>query len=342
MSRTPARKGAEDLRREVEAGQRTAFYLLHGDEDFERDATATWLIEKLAPPAAREFNLEVFHGDQLPLERFLDVYYSYPMFTSHRLVVIRGCDHLNADLCRNLEAVIDRPAETTVLVCYGGKVDLRRRFFQQLGKKGRAAEFKPPFDNQLPQWIGQYAQRRGLRMDSEAVERLRLGAGPGLRELAGEIEKLALYGGEGARVTAEMVDQVVGSHAQGDVFALTHAIGQRQAAKAARLLRSLLQQGEEPGRILWMIHRHFQLLLKAQELMRQRAPREELASRLGVAPFFLERYLDQARACRPAQLWEGVGALLWADDQLKSRAHRQEQALLELLLWRLCGLTKAG
>ncbi|MCC7264473.1 MAG: DNA polymerase III subunit delta [Candidatus Latescibacteria bacterium] len=342
MSRPSARKGAEDLRQEVEAGTRAAFYLLHGDEDYERDALAAWLIGKMAPPAAREFNLEVFHGDQFPVDRFLDVYYSYPMFTSHRLVVIRGCEQLNAECCRSLEAVVDRPAETTVLVAYGGKVDLRRRFFQQLGKKGRAAEFRPPFDNQLPQWIGQHAQRRGLRMDAEAIERLRQAAGPGLRELAGEIEKLALFAGEGARITADLVDHVVGSHPQGDIFALTHAIGQRQPGKAANLLRSLLGQGEEPGRMLWMIHRHFQLLLKAQELMRQRVPREELASRLGVAPFFLDRYLEQARTCRTAHLWDGMGALLWADDQLKSRAHRQEEALLELLLWRLCGLAKAG
>lgn len=342
MNRPRARKGPEELRREVEAGVRAPFYLLYGEEDYERDATAAWLLEKLAPPAAREFNLEVFHADQFPLDRFLDLYYAYPLFASHRLVVIRACEQLNADLCRSLEGVVEKPAETTLLIAVGAKVDLRRRFFQQLGKKGRAAEFRPPFDNQLPQWILRLAGQRGLKMDAEAVERLRQGAGPGLRELAGEIEKLALFAGEGARITGQLVDQVVGGHPQGDIFALTHAIGQRQHARAAKLLRSLFDQGEEPGRMLWMIHRHFQLLLKAQELMRQRVPKEELAGKLGVAPFFLDRYLDQARACLNSQLWEGMGALLWADDQLKSKAHRQEKALLELLLCRLCARSKAG
>lgn len=342
MNRPAARKGPEELRREVESGVRMPFYLLHGEEDYERDATTAWLVEKLAPQAAREFNLEVFHADPFPLDRFLDLYYSYPMFASHRLVVIKGCEQLNADLCRSLEKVVEKPVETTLLVAVGAKVDQRRRFFQQLGKKGRVAEFRPPFDNQLPQWILRHAGQRGLKMDAEAVERLRQSAGPGLRELAGEIEKIVLFAGEGARITAQLVDQVVGGHAQADIFALTHAIGQRQHSRAAQLLRSLLDQGEEPGRMLWMIHRHFQLLLKAQELMRQRVPKEEMAAKLGVAPFFLDRYLDQARAGRPSQLWEGMGALLWADDQLKSKAHRQEEALLELLLWRLCALPKAG
>lgn len=342
MNRPASRKRPEELRREVESGVRVPFYLLHGEEDYERDATAAWLVEKLAPVAAREFNLEAFHADQFPLDRFLDLYYSYPMFASHRLVVIKNCEQLNADLCRHLEAVVEKPAETTLLVAVGGKVDLRRRFFQQLGKKGRAAEFRPPFDNQLPQWILHHAGQRGLKMDAEAVERLHQGVGPGLRELAGEIEKMALFAGEGARITGQLVDLVVGGHPQGDIFALTHAIGQHQHARAAKLMRSLFDQGEEPGRMLWMIHRHFQLLLRAQELMRQRIPKEEMAGKLGVAPFFLERYLDQARACRSSQLWEGMGALLWADDQLKSKAHRQEEALFELLLWRLCAPPKAG
>jgi DNA polymerase-3 subunit delta len=342
VKRAAARKGPEELRRQVEAGARAPFYLLHGEEDYERDGMATWLVEKLAPAAAREFNVEVFHADQFPLDRFLDLYYAYPMFASHRLVVIKGGEQLNAEQCRGLEVVVEKPAETTFLLVVGAKVDLRRRFFQQLGKQGRAAEFRPPFDNQLPQWIQRRADQRGLKLDAEAVERLRQGAGPGLRELAGELEKLALYAGEGARITAQMVDQIVGGHSQGDIFALTHAIGQRQHASALRLLRSLLEQGEEPGRMLWMIHRHFQLLLKAQELMRQRVPREEMAGKLGVVPFFLDRYLDQARACRSAQLWEGMGALLWADDQLKGKAHRLEEALFELLLWRLCAPAKTG
>ena len=342
MTRPATRKGPEELRREVEGGAKVTFYLLHGEEDYEREATSTWLVDKLAPETAREFNLEVFHADQFSLERFLDLYYSYPMLAAHRLVVIKGCQQLTADHCRSLETVVDKPAETTVLVAIGAKVDLRRRFFQQLAKKGRAAEFRPPFDNQLPQWIQRHATQRGLKLDGEAVERLRRGAGPGLRELAGELEKLSLYAGEGTKITGELVDLVVGGQPQGDIFALTHAIGMRQRAKAGQLLRSLLDQGEEPSRVLWMIHRHFQLLLKAQDLMRQRLSKEELAGKIGISPFFLDRYLEQARVCQPIQLWEGMGALLWADDKLKSTAHRQGEALLELLVWRLCIVPKVG
>jgi len=344
VNRPAGRKGPEELRREVEAGRRFPFYLLHGEEDFERDAACAWLMEALAPQAAREFNVEVFHGDEFDLEKCLELYCAYPLLASHRLLLIKGAEHLAAEQCRRLEPLVEAPAETAVLVVVGDKVDMRRKFFQQLAKKGRAAEFRPPFDNQLPQWIQRQAEQRGLRLDAEAVDRLRLGVGSSLRELAGELEKLALFAGEGQRITGQLVDQVVGGGRAGTIFNLTDAIGQQDHPRAAQLLRALLEQGEEPGRIAWMINRHFQLLLKARDLAQQRLPREQLAGRLGISAFFLNAYLEQARRWPAQGLWEGLGALRWADDQLKSRGRRQERAILELLLCRLCAprLIKAG
>lgn len=336
MNRAAVRKGPEELRREVEAGRRVPFYLLHGEEDFERDAACAWLAAALAPEAAREFNVEIFRGDEFALEKFLEIYQAYPLLASHRLLVLKGAEHLTGDQCRRLESLVEAPAETAVLVVVGAKVDMRRKFFQQLAKKGRVAEFRPPFETQLPQWIQRQATQRGLRLDAEALDRLRRGAGANLRELAGELDKLALFAGEGQQITGQLVDQVVGGGRAGSIFKLADAIGQRQHSSAARLLRALLDQGEEPGRILWMINRHFQLLLKAHSLVQQRLPREQLAGRLGISGYFVNEYLEQARHWPALGLWEGLGALCWADDQLKSQGRRQERAILELLLCRLC------
>ena len=55
----------EALKIEVKEGQRVPFYLLHGDEEFDRDETCDWLIAALQPNAAMEFNIDVFRGDDL-------------------------------------------------------------------------------------------------------------------------------------------------------------------------------------------------------------------------------------------------------------------------------------
>ena len=338
MSKSQTRRkwSAADLRKELDNGKRSPFYFLYGDEDFERDTTCTWLKEALAPTVAPEFNVDVFHGDTFVLEDFLKIYQSYPMMAPHRLVVLRGCEKFSIGTCKELESVVESPADTTLLIAVGGKVDKRRKFFEQLARKGRAVEFRVPYDNQLPQWIQGYASRQALRIDPDAADLLRLYVGSNLRELAGEIDKLGTFVGEERRITRDDVEQVVGVSRSTSIFDFTDAIGCQNHSKALELLHRLIEEGEESGRILAMICRHFRLLLKARTLLKSSLPREQLAAQLGVAPFFLQAYLDQARHYPLRSLWDGLGALLEADVHLKSKGRKQERVIMDLLVHRLC------
>ena len=85
-----------------------------------------------------------------------------------------------------------------------------------------------------------------------------------------------------------------------------------------------------------MITRHFQLLLKAKMLMGKSLPRDKMAAELGVAPFFLSGYLEQAQRRSASWLWVGLSALREADWCLKSQGRRQEHLVLELLVAKLC------
>ena len=84
------------------------------------------------------------------------------------------------------------------------------------------------------------------------------------------------------------------------------------------MLHSLLSQGEEPHRIIPLLTRHLQLLLRTQQLEKQRLARDEMARGLGVAPFFVDSYRKQARASAGATRWRGLMALRRADELLKT------------------------
>jgi len=335
-SRSRGGFGVDALRGEVEGGKRFPFYLLHGEEDFERDAACSWLMEVLAPDQAWDFNVDVFNGDDLDFRDVLSVYASYPMIASHRLVVLKACEKLSGEICKGLEGTVQSPVDTTALIAVGGKVDMRRSFFQGLAEKGRAVEFRVPYDNQVPQWIQRHARRRELAVEPEAVDLLRLYVGTNLRELASEIDKLSTFVGEGGRITREAVEQVVGASRSTSIFEFTDAIGVRDRRKALEFLHRLLDQGEQPARAVAMIARHFHLLLAAQRLMEQSLPRDRMAGQLGISPYFLKSYLDQARRYPGPELWTGLGALLEADSRLKSLGRRQERLVMDLLIQRLC------
>ena len=338
MSKSRARRGigVEELRREIESGKRVPFYLLHGEEEFERDETCAWLADLLTPDQARDFNVDVFRGDDLVLQDILQVYASYPMMASQRLVLLRGCEKLSTEVCRGLEGIVEAPLESTFFIAVGGKIDLRRKFFQQLAKQGREIEFRVPFDNQIPQWIQRHVRKQGLAIEPEAVDLLCLYVGGNLRELAGEIEKLSVFVGEGEKITHQAVERVVGASRSTSIFEFTDAIGARNHPKSLLLLQRLLEQGEEPVRAISMIYRHFQLLLKAQTLVGKSLSRDGMAGQLGVSPYFLNSYLNQARRYPRGSLWAGLGALLEADLRLKSQGRRQEPLVMDLLVQRLC------
>ena len=338
MNRKRSRSGpaVADLRRAVEAGERVPFYLLYGEEEYERDATAAWLSQALAPDAAPDFNIDVFHGDTVVPEDFHKAYDAYPMMAGHRLVLLRACEKLAAAALEALADAVAAPAATTVVIAVGGKVDMRRKFFAQCARQGRAVEFRPPYDNELPQWVQRHSTSQGLKLDAEAADLLRLYVGANLRELAGEIAKLATYAGAEKNITRHAVERVVGLSRSTSIFELTDAIGHRDHPRSLALLHQLIEQGEDHGRTIAMMCRHFRLLLRAQNLLGAVLPRAELASRLGVAPFFLKTYLDQASRYPSEQLWDGLGALLEADSRLKSQSRRQGSGIMDLLLYRLC------
>lgn len=335
----------EQLQADVARGERPLFVLLHGEEEYERDVACRWLVEQLTPAQAPEFNVDAFRGEEMTLDAvpaLVGVYCSYPVLAPHRLVILRDPERLSAEACKALELLTDRPADSTVLLVAGGKVDLRRRFFRDLAAKGRAVEFRPPYDNQISAWLVRCARQQGLAIDADAADLLHACVGNHLRELAGELAKLSLLAGETRRITRRTVEVATGGARLAGIFQLTDALGRRDGRRALALVRQLLAQGEEAPRVVAMALRHFQLLGRAQALLPLRPAPEQMAKSLGVSLHFLPGYLEQARALTAAAVLACLGALLEADSRLKSLGRRQEPLVLELLVARVAGMPVAA
>lgn len=330
----------DELMAEIAGGDIRSFYLLHGDEEYEREALLAVMIEALAPDQARDFNVDTIRAERFELLDFLQLYEAYPMMAQTRLVILRDVQDLTADQCRSLERVLETPAETSRLLVVGQKLDMRRKLFRELARQGRAVEFKPPYENQVPQWIQRYAKREGIQIEAQAIQLLSQYVGAKPRELASEIEKLVSFAG--MPITVAAVEQVAGITRGASVFDLADAVGKGQGELAQQLMHRFLSQGEEPTRAVAMIARHFRLLLKARGLLKHSVSGEEMASQLGVAPFFLAGYLEQAKSRPTAWLWAGMSALKEADWRLKSQGRRSERLVLDLLIARLSTVPQKG
>jgi DNA polymerase-3 subunit delta len=190
----------------------------------------------------------------------------------------------------------------------------------------------------VPQWIRRHAKYKGVEIEAAAIDMLRLYIGNSPRELVGELDKLVTYVGVGKPIGRQAVEEVTAASRQVNVFELAEAVGQRNAPLAQTLLNYYLDQGEEPARAIAMVVRHYNLLLRTQMHLQRGESKEGLSRALGISPFFMTAYMDQARAYSQGNLWGSLALLRRADWQLRSLGRRQERALMDVLIVQLCTL----
>ena len=339
MARKSEQEGESTLRAELDSGRKRSYYLLHGEEDFARDHATDHLVSKLTPDQAPDFNLDRFYADALNLEEVTQAYYSYPMMSDRRVIVLKRCERLSPAQCKEFEVVLDTPAESSILIAVGAKIDMRRRFFAQMSRQGFAARFRVPYENQVRPWLMRFAGDQGIGLDTEAADLLVLYNGPNLRDLATELDKIAI---NDKNISRQDVERSVSRRRETSVFELTDQIGTRNYRRSSQLLRSFLRGGSEVSFALAMIQRHFQLLLNTKELIARRRSQAQLASELGISPYFVGKYVAQERNFSRNQLWNGLSAMLAADVQLKSKGRHFEALVLDLLVHKLCSGNGSG
>lgn len=319
----------------IRKGDFSPLYAFYGPEDLEKKEVLKTLIDAVVEPATRTFNLDVLHAENLEAADAVNRAAAFPMMAARRMVVIKRVDRLPESAATQLLPLIRTPSETTVLVLTAQTFDARKKLFAGLRKSAVCVEFKQPYESEIPDWIRRRVEAAGKRIEPEAVHLLHMGVGAHPQDLANELEKLAIHLSDRKTITRDDVARVAGAFRGATVFELADAVGRGQSGPALASLKRLLEQGEHPVSIVAMLIRHIGILRKARWLEGLRLPRTELAGRLKVPPFFLSGYMNQAARFDDQALWDTYGALLDADDRLKSHS-RTPFVTLSRLIYDLC------
>ncbi len=330
-----------DLARAAREHQLPPLVCLHGSETYLLQRAFEQVREATVPEDARDFNYQQFDGKEVDPGRLLDEAQTLPVFAPRRMIVVHNAHKLSASTQEAFLPYLQDPAPETLLLLIGEKIDGRRKFFQHLRKKGMVVEFKPLYENQLPGFIRQEAQRLDLEFTEDGMRTFCRRVGTGLQEIVGELLKLQNYLGGAGIVDSQEVLALVSDSRQDSIFDLTNALGTGNTARALALLRRMLDEGEPPLRILTMIVRHYRQLRKTADALKQGLPKKEMARHVGINPYFLDGLVKQARE-NPVRYKNVMEACLATDLALKSSGAHPE-ALMERLLYDLAGYRqKAG
>ncbi len=196
--------------------------------------------------------------------------------------------------------------------------------------KAKLEKFPKLSEAQAVSWLVAEAKQRGGAITRPAAERLVFACQGDSWRMSTELDKLLAYG-SGKTIVPEMVDTMVTSPFESNVFALTDAVGQRQSAKAVALLHRELLAGTHPLMLIATLASHIRNLMMVQAASDGQSTPAAIAKRTNIHPYVVQKSLAQVQRFSPDELKSWHHHLADMDITLKS-TRLDAETLFDLLL----------
>lgn len=321
-------------------------YLLHGEESYYIDVIANYIENNVLAESERAFNQTVLYGKDAPVNVILNNAKRFPMMAERQVVIVREAQDI-PDLQKESGAKLmldycERPVPSTVLVlCHKHKtIDKRRQFGQRVEKLVTSAAFKKPSENELREFVKEYAKDCARPVDEDAVHVLAELVGNDLSRLANEFDKLNISTPPGQPISAAEVLGQVGVSREYNIFELQKAMIKGDTVQAARIVQ-YFEGNTKKNPVILVVAFLFSFYSKL--LAASVAPtRSEsgLASALKISPYAAREYNAALRHYSTDKLVENISLLRQADLRLKGVGvgDMAEGEILKELVFRLMPL----
>ena len=294
-------------------------YFLTGDEPYFIDMISDTIENEALDEADRAFNQIVLYGRDVDVETIANHARSFPMMGERMVVIVKEAQDVKN--LEEFEKYLDTIPETTLLVfAYKyKKFDKRKTLAKKIDKKGVWFESKKLYDSNIPGWIQNYLKGEGYSITPKATQMLADYLGTDLHKIANELKKLIIALPKKKSIDDADVERNIGISKDYNGFELQNAIGSRDVLKANRIVNYFGDNGKDNPLLVTVItlYGYFTKLIKLHTT--QDKSQGNLASVLGVNPFFVKDYLTAARNYPPATCIRCISILREFD--LKSKGY---------------------
>lgn len=335
---------ARDFFKSLKSDPIAPIYYLHGAESYLLDRAIQAILTAVAPAGLNDFNINTFHARGTTGDQIRSAAEMLPMFVPKRVVIVRDLQEIALSELEALDTYFENPNPTTCLILHARTAEKTLNGNAGIVRKMRKAavigEFKAFYENEAGAFIAKQAAARKLRLPNDVQTFLLEAVGTDLAHLDGALEKLDLYVGaspDGQIRQVELADAqaVIAQTRVHTVFNLTDALGSRDYEQALKILDAMLIAGDAPLMITAMVTRHFRVLAKLGDPSLRSIPARDIATAVGVAPFFLRDYQRHAQKFSTAELENVLTAMLEVDIALKSSG-LSDRTILDGLLYKIC------
>jgi DNA polymerase III subunit delta len=260
----------------------------------------------------------------------LDGLLSPSLFAEARVLVVRGAQDLSKEVAAEVTAYAAAPLDEVrlVLTHAGGQKGkaLLTSLTSAAARRVEAPKITRPGERR--DFLRRELRADGRAVDEEAVSLLLEAVGNDLRELAQAAGQL--LSDTSGPVSAEVVARYHRGRAESSGFAIADRAVEGDLGGALELVRWGQSTGLAPVLVTSALASSLRSV--ASVATAGRAPSGQLASRLGMPPWKVEKAQRQARGWRPEGLSDALRAVARADGEVKGGAADQDAAVERVLL----------
>jgi DNA polymerase-3 subunit delta len=315
--------GVKKILSEIKARKFSPVYFLQGEETFYIDKISDLIENSVLTEAEKGFNQVIVYGKDATMATILTHARRFPMMAERQVVIVKEAQDIQ-DLGKEIGGkllldYLSKPVPSTVLVfCHKNKsLDKRKELGKKIDQLTVCITGKKIYDNQLPEFVSEYAADKKISIDDRAVMALCEYVGNDLHRLANEIDKLTIASGNVGSITVEQVMNQVGVSKEYNIFELQKAIIHRDTLLANKIV-NFFEGNTKKNPIIPVVaflYSFFSKLLAASQVA-DKSDRG-LVSALKISPYAAKDYVFALRQYPPDRIINTISCLKDADLKLK-------------------------
>ena len=235
-------------------------YLFYGEEAYLKQLYKKKMQEAILPEGDT-MNFSVYGGKNADPKEIISQADTMPFFADHRLILLENTGFFKS-ASQELADYIPSLPEETILLFVEEEVDKRNRLYKAVKAKGRIVEFARQDEHTLMRWVLQNVKKEQKQITERAMGLFLQKAGNDMENIQKELEKLFCYTYGKDEITPEDVEAICTTQVSNQIFEMIRAVAEKRQKEALDMYYDLLALKEPPMRILFLIARQFNQLLR--------------------------------------------------------------------------------
>ncbi len=299
---------------DIKKGEYRQVYIIYGEEAYMCQTYKKKLIESIN---ANQMNFTKFEGKQSTAEKIIEKSETMPFFADHRVILIEDSG-LFKEKADALSDYLKKLPEYIIVIFVEKEIDKRSKLYKAAEKYKGVCECIPLSDKELVNWILVELKRNKKQIKKSTLEKFMNGAGSNLNLISCELEKLIAYIGDRNEITAKDIDDICSKQTENRIFDMINDVASSRRAQALRNYHDLLLLKEAPMKILSLIERQYDQMLRMKELSGDGFGEKLIAEKLKIHPYAVKKNLPIAKKYSMEELKNAVEQIVRAEEDVKS------------------------